>query len=82
MLPRIFGVVRLLLEAHELDVDDVEALVGLGQEFPQQVVHRNSLRPGGRWPPGQLLSSKRQCGVEAFNFGCERDRSRSPLTAH
>ena len=40
MLSRIFGVVRLLLEAHELDVDHVEALVRLGQELAQQVVHR------------------------------------------
>ena len=39
ILSRIFGVVRLLLETHELDVDDVEALVRLGQEFAQQVVH-------------------------------------------
>ena len=40
------GVVRLLLETHELDVDHVEALVGLGQEFPEQVVHRQRPSPG------------------------------------
>jgi len=34
------GVVRLLLETHELDVDDVEALARLGQELAQQVVHQ------------------------------------------
>ena len=33
------GVVRLLLETHQLDVDGVEALAGLGQELPQQIVH-------------------------------------------
>ena len=33
------GVVGILLEAHELDVDDVDAFVRLGEEFPQQVVH-------------------------------------------
>ena len=38
------GVVGLLLETHEFDVDHVETLVGLGQEFTQQVVHCNSLR--------------------------------------
>ena len=38
-----FGVVRLLLETHELDVDRVETLVGLGQEFAQQLVHGKGL---------------------------------------
>src|SRR5262249_22260072 len=33
-------VVRILLETHELDVDYVETLVGLGDKFPQQVVHK------------------------------------------
>src|SRR5690242_14149614 len=32
-------VVRLLLEPDKLDVDDVEALVGLGEKVAQQVVH-------------------------------------------
>src|SRR6266496_3502216 len=36
------GVVRILLEADQLDVDDVEALIGLGQEFAQQFVHGNA----------------------------------------
>ena len=38
------GVVGILLETHELDVDDVETLVRLGQEFPQQIVHEKRLR--------------------------------------
>ena len=42
------GVVGVLLETHELDVDDVETLVGLGQEFPQQVVHGKRLRRQAR----------------------------------
>ena len=33
------GVVGILLETHELDVDHVETFVGLGHELPQQVVH-------------------------------------------
>ena len=37
------AVVRLLLEAHEFGVDPIETLVGLGQEFPQQVVHTRRL---------------------------------------
>src|SRR5581483_1693866 len=40
------GVVGILLETDQLDVDNVEAFVGLGEEFVQQVVHGNSLRPG------------------------------------
>ena len=35
------GVVRLLLETHELDVDHVETLVGFDQELAEQVVHYN-----------------------------------------
>ncbi len=63
-----FGVVGLLLETHELDVDHVEALVGLDQEFLEQVVHRQQPSPGGRWPPDQIRPSDAQCGFEAFNF--------------
>src|SRR5262245_42271929 len=36
-------VVRILLETHELDVDYVETLVGLGDRFPQKVVHKKRL---------------------------------------
>ncbi len=36
------GVVGILLETDQLDVDQVEALVGLGQEFTQQLVHANA----------------------------------------
>jgi hypothetical protein len=35
-------VVGILLETHELDVDDVETLVRLGHEFPQQIVHEKN----------------------------------------
>ena len=48
MLSRIFGVVRILLETHEFDVDHVETLVRLGQKFPQQVVHENAFADGHR----------------------------------
>ena len=36
-----FDVVRLLLEAHQLHIDKVEAFAGLRQELAQQVVHGN-----------------------------------------
>lgn len=38
------GVVGILLETHKLDVDHVETFVGLGDKFPQQVVHKKRLR--------------------------------------
>jgi hypothetical protein len=38
------GIVGVLLETHEFDVDDVETFVGLGHEFAQQVVHGKRLR--------------------------------------
>ena len=34
-----FGVVGLALEAHQFDIDDVEALARLGEEFAQKIVH-------------------------------------------
>ena len=57
------GVVRLLLEAHELHVDDVQALVGLGQELVQQVVHWTSdLRRQVRPPrPHNLSGANEVC---------------------
>src|SRR4051794_10410208 len=33
------GIVRLLLEAHQFSIDDVEALTCLSEELTQQVVH-------------------------------------------
>ncbi len=39
MLRRIALVVRVLLEADELDVDRVEMLAGLGQKLAQKIVH-------------------------------------------
>ncbi|MGY4499357.1 hypothetical protein ACVWYH_003288 [Bradyrhizobium sp. GM24.11] len=33
------GVVRLLLELHQLIVDGVQALAGLRQKLPQQIIH-------------------------------------------
>ena len=48
------GVVGILFETDKLDVDHVETFVGLGDKFPQQVVHKNAfvdrLRPVHRFP--------------------------------
>ena len=62
MFSRIFGVVGLLLEAHQLDVDRVETFVGLGQKFPQQVVHETAFAPAGPAPSGRPWEG--QCVVE------------------
>ena len=40
------GIVRLLLEAHELNVELIESLPGFGQEFTQELVH--GPHPGAR----------------------------------
>ena len=40
------GVVRLLLELHQLIVHGVQALAGLRQKLPQQIIHEN--RPSYR----------------------------------
>ena len=42
MLSKDLRVVRVLLEPDQLDVDRVEALAGLGEEFPQQIVHKRT----------------------------------------
>ena len=36
------GVVRILLEPHQLIVDRIQALVGFRQELPQKIVHQNT----------------------------------------
>ena len=36
------GVVRILLEPHQLIVDRIQAFVGLGQKLPQKIVHQNT----------------------------------------
>jgi hypothetical protein len=62
------GVARLLLETHELDVDDVETLVRLRDKFPEQIVHGNAAHDSSADPPP--FSIRKQCVREAFNFGC------------
>ena len=70
-------VVGVLLEAHELDVDDVDALVRFGEEVPKQFVH------GGRGfqirkslPIDDLLGAD-QCVGKGFNFrACARCQAR------
>ena len=51
------GIVGLLLETHELDVDLIEALACFGQEFSQELVHSppQGARRGGRTPKAPVL---------------------------
>ena len=53
------GVVGLLLETHELDVDHVETFVGLGQELPQQVVHEETPSSTGYGPSAGSARERR-----------------------
>ena len=60
-----FGVVRLLLETNELNVDRVETFVGLDQEVLQKVVHCQQPSPGrsqAAWPvlPSRLSVALRR----------------------
>jgi hypothetical protein len=41
-------VVRILLEAHEFHVDDIEIFVCLGEKFAQQVIHRGGFQSAAR----------------------------------
>ncbi len=62
------GVVRILLEPHQLVIDGIQALAGFRQELPQQIIHQTGLRTQGRATStrpsefGQLLR-------KAFNIG-------------
>jgi hypothetical protein len=38
------GVVRFLLEPHQLIVDSIQAFTGLRQKLPQQIIHETGLR--------------------------------------
>ena len=62
------GVVRILLEPHQLVVDGVQALAGLRQKLPQQIIHETGLRTHGRATSTRLS----ECGQllrKAFNIG-------------
>jgi hypothetical protein len=54
------GVIGLPLEAHEFDIDEIETLAGLGQEFTQQVVHRNRSCQRG---PGRRAGTARMTPI-------------------
>ncbi len=44
------AVIRLLLETHELGVDEIEALAGLSEKVAQQLVHSRRLVAAGEPP--------------------------------
>ena len=60
------GVVRVLFEPDEFNVDHVEAFIRLGQKFPQQIVHGNSLSTAGRASP--RLSGASESVGKGFKF--------------
>ena len=62
------GVVRLLLEPHQLIVDRVQAFAGLGQKLPQQIIHETGLRTHRRATSTRLLEFG-QLLCKAFNIG-------------
>jgi hypothetical protein len=71
------GVVGVMLEAHELDIDYFDALIRLGQEFPQQVVHGTDFQRAARAPCA--FANGRQCVGKPFNFGCAASAFRQAL---
>ncbi len=62
------GVVRILLEPHQLVVDRIQAFAGLGQKLPQQIVHETGLRTQWR-ATSTRLSEFGQHLRKAFNIG-------------
>jgi hypothetical protein len=69
------GVVRILLEANQLCIDNVKAFARLREKFAQQFVHELGLsaqhakeRTGGTRRSG--CYTRRQCVGKRFNFGC------------
>ena len=62
------GVVRVLLEPHQLIVDRIQAFAGLGQKLPQQIIHETGLRTHWR-ATSTRLSELGQLLCKAFNIG-------------
>jgi hypothetical protein len=62
------GVVRFLLEPHQLIVDGIQAFTGLRQELPQQVIHETGLRTQRR-AKSTRPSKRGQLLCKAFNIG-------------
>ena len=76
------GVVRILLEANQLHIDNIKAFARLREEFAQQIVHgtwgfrRNTQPPNGArlGARSTAVTSDPQCVGKRFNFGCGRKR--------
>src|SRR5215470_10107099 len=62
-------VVGILLETHQLDVNDIQAFIGLGQKLTQQVVHNEPSRSGAN-DAARVSRERAQYRPEGFNFGC------------
>ncbi|WGR96313.1 hypothetical protein MTX20_04410 [Bradyrhizobium sp. ISRA435] len=63
------GVVRILLELHQLVVDRVQALAALRQELAQQIVHENQPLKTQRRATTPRLTEPGQLPCKAFKFG-------------
>ncbi len=61
-------VARVLLEPHQLIVDRIQALAGLGQKLPQQIIHETGLRTH-RHATSTCLTERGQLLCKAFNIG-------------
>jgi hypothetical protein len=62
------GVVRFLLEPHQLIVDRIQALAGLRQKLPQQIIHETGLRTQRR-ARSTRPSKRGQLLCKGFNIG-------------
>ena len=61
-------VVWILLELHQLNVDEIKALVGFGEEFAKKIIHRLGPRDRRKYRRRGLPKSGQSVG-KAFTFG-------------
>ena len=76
------GVVRILLETHEFDVDHVETFVRLGHKFPQQVVHEKRLHRRASARPSLSVGSAASVSLKRLILVAYYRDGRAPLTGH
>jgi hypothetical protein len=74
------GVVRILLEPHEFDIDHVETLVGLGNKFVEQVIYGKCFHRRNLKPACAPFRERCECVGEAFSFSCGARAGGAPLT--
>ncbi len=62
------GVVRVLLEPHQLIIDGIQTFAGFRQKLPQQIIHETGLRTQGRAISTRLTEFGQHLR-KAFNIG-------------